>query len=54
MPGFKDPTTEANVRRAIIFRSDGVFAFQGPLRRFPLFGPLDAKNTAPAWRKAGA
>jgi hypothetical protein len=36
VPGFKDPTTEANVRRAIIFRSGGVFAFQGPLRRFPL------------------
>jgi hypothetical protein len=30
MPGFKYPTTEANVRRAIIFRSGGVFAFQGP------------------------
>jgi hypothetical protein len=25
MPGFKYPTTEANVRRAIIFRSGGVF-----------------------------
>ena len=46
MPGFKDPTTKANVRRASIFRSGGVFGFQDPLRWLPLVGPLHALRQA--------
>jgi len=48
LPGSKYPTAEANVRRAIILRSGGVFAFQ---RAYEVFVGL-ARESALQWRSS--